>query len=412
MSFLRIAQHTVLSVAVASTAAYAVAANSSEFKLTVSGITEDYLGRSEQFSTLGFNGIALHGSGEYGRLSASATLGQSQYGSIDTLTNYDISLSLGAGDWQVGVGKIDRHWSPSQFTSLILSQNAPAFHSAYLRKSEPSTTDLPVLRWLGDWDGEFFIGTTEDVGQPDNALFMGMRARIRPIENLELDLVRTAQWGGTGQPQDLDTFWRILTGRTNDGAARGANQMAGIGISYTLPKIANGARIYYQGIGEDEAGYLPSCYMHLGGIEVNMPLFGVPSQYTLEHTETRIKRTASGWCGPNTAYRNGTYSYAQNSVVLGAAIDTESVSTSLHVKHELADMSLNWSVGHYVINDQSLASHRLTTTRSEGFIGTAGLSRELLGGTVNAIIAYQDFDLDTAGYSKGTRFGLRFEKSF
>lgn len=383
-----------------------------EFTLSAGAISEDFIGRSEQYSTLGFNGVALTGSANYGRLSASATVGQSQHGSFDRLANYDVSLALGAGDWHVGVGKVDRHWSPSQYTSLILSQNAPAFHSAYLRKSTPSTTDLPVLRWLGDWDGEFFVGTTEDAGQPDNALIMGMRARIRPINNLELDFLRTAQWGGAGQPQDFDTFLRILSGRSNEGAAASANQMAGIGISYSLPNIADGVRLYYQGIGEDEAGYLPSCFMHLGGLEINTPLFGVPSQITLEHTDTRIKRTVGGFCGANTAYRNYIYFYAQNGTVLGAAIDTESVATTLHVKHQLPVMSINWSLGHYVINDQSLATHRLSTARAEGFVATAGLSRDMLGGTLSALVAHQDFDLNTAGFGKGTRVGLSFEKTF
>lgn len=412
MTFFCIAKRIFKNAALVLISAPASYAQPTEFKLTVGGISDDFIGRSEQYSALGFNGIALTGAAEYGRLSASATVGADQHGKIDTLANYDISLALGAGDWHIGVGKIQRHWSPSQYTSLILSRNAPAFHSAYVRKSEPTTNDLPILRWLGDWDGEFFVGTTDDAGQPDNALFMGMRARVRPIQNLELDFVRTAQWGGEGQPQDFDTFLRVLAGRSNEGAAAGANQMAGIGISYTLPNIADGMRVYYQGVGEDEAGYLPSCFMHLSGIEINTPLFGVPSQVTLEHTDTRINLTGGGWCGPNTAYRNNTYSYAQNGTVLGAAVDTESISTTLRVKHELPEMSVNWSVGHYVINDQSLASHRLTTSRAEGFVVTAGLSREVLGGTLSALAAYQDFELNTAGFEKGARIGVSFEKSF
>jgi hypothetical protein len=120
MSLFLCAQHTVLSIALATSAATFASADSTEFKLTFGGITEDYLGRSEQYSTLGFNSIALSGAAEYGRLSASATVGKYQHGSFETIANYDNSLALGAGDWQIGVGKIDRHWSPSKYTSLIL----------------------------------------------------------------------------------------------------------------------------------------------------------------------------------------------------------------------------------------------------------------------------------------------------
>lgn len=383
--------------------------------LTLGAISEDFLTRSEQFGTLGFNGAAIGGTLQFGSLSASATVGQTQHeqasGDFDALINYDVSLRF-AQNWRAGVGRIDRNWSPSQYSSLILSQNAPAFDSVYLIKDRPSTIDLPVLRWLGDWDGEVFIGTTNDEGQPDNALIMGMRARIRPIENLELDFVRTAQFGGAGQPQDFNTLLRVLGGRSNEGAARGANQMAGIGLSYSLPNLGGGSRIYYQFVGEDEAGYFPSCLMHMGGVETNTLLFGIRSQITIEHKDTTIARTTSGACGANTAYQNGTFSYANNGVVLGSAIDTQGKATTLYMKHKLDETSVNWSVGHYTINDQSLATHRLSTTRSTGLVATAGLSQPLLGGTVSALIAHQDFDLNTAGFDKGTRVGVSFQTSF
>jgi hypothetical protein len=391
-------------------------ADPAQFSLSFGAISEDFLGRSERFGTLGFNGAALTGQVEAGSLSASATLGQAQHdqgaGDFDALINYDVSLRFGQGNWRAGVGRIDRNWSPSQYSSLILSRNAPAFDSVYLIKDRPSTTDLPVLRWLGDWDGEVFIGTTNDAGQPDNALIMGMRARIRPIENLELDFVRTAQFGGAGQSQDFETFLRVLSGRTNNGAASGANQMAGIGVSYSLPNLGNGSRIYYQFVGEDEAGYFPSCLMHMGGVETNATLFGIRSQITLEHTDTTIARTENGACGANTAYQNSTYSYANNGVVLGSAIDTQSKATTLYMEHQLPKATANWSIGHYTINDQSLATHRLSTARATGFIATAGLSRQMFGGSVQALIAHQDFDLNTAGFDKGTRIGLNFSTRF
>jgi hypothetical protein len=390
------------------------AADGLSFGLTVGALTDDFLGRSEQYSTLGFNGISLTTAFEYKRFSASITAGSALYGTNDILANYDVSLQLGSGqgDWEIGVGKIDRHWSPSQYTSVILSKNAPGFDSAYLRKSNPTQTNLPVLRWLGPWDGEFFVGTTSDAGQPDNALMMGMRLRIRPIQNLEVDFVRTAQFGGAGNSQSLGTFVDVLLGDTNEGSSSEANQMAGVGISYTLPNIANGMRIYTQAVGEDEAGGVPSCFMYLGGMEMDVSLFGVPSQVTLEHVDTRIAESTNGFCGPNTAYNNNTFSYAQDSVALGAAIDSEGASTSLRVKHDLETMAFDWSIGHYQINDASAPNHRLSSTRVQGIVVTAGFSREMFGGTVSAIVAHQGFDLDTAGFSEGMQVGLGFSKSF
>lgn len=392
--------------------ASSAAADDLSFGITIGGLTDDFLARSEQYSTLGFNGASLTSSFEYKRLSASVTAASTIDGPNKTLSSYDLSLRLGNGNWQVGAGKIDRHWSPSKYTSLIMSKNAAAFHSAYLRKSEATKTDLPVLRWLGAWDGEFFFGTTEDAGQPDGSLIMGMRARIRPVANLEIDFVRTAQWGGEGKPQSLRTFFDVLSGDTNEGDASSANQLAGVGISYTLPKLARGTRVYAQAVGEDEAGRLPSCLFYVAGVEMDLSLFGVPSQITLEHTDTRVDHTENGFCGPNTAYRNGIYSYAQNGVSLGAAIDSESASASLRVKHELQDMTVNWSIGNYQINDASSGNHRLSSGRVQGVLVTAGFSREMFGGTVSAVVAHQGFELDKAGLREGARIGLGFSKSF
>jgi hypothetical protein len=36
----------------------------------------------------------------------------------------------------------------------------------------------------------------------------------------------------------------------------------------------------------------------------------------------------------------------------------------------------------------------------------------MMGGTLNALIAHQEFDLNTAGFNKGTRVGVSFEKTF
>ena len=106
------------------------------------------------------------------------------------------------------------------------------------------------------------------------------------------------------------------------------------------------------------------------------------------------------------------YSYAQNGVSLGSAIDSESASTSLQVKHELQDMTVNWSIGNYQINDASSGNHRLSSGRVQGVLVTAGFSREMFGGTVSAVVAHQGFELDKAGLREGGRIGLDFSKTF
>jgi hypothetical protein len=404
-NFLGVAALTVAMAAPAS-------AEGVRFDFSVGGMTEDYIGRAESNGRLTYDGIALSAAMDHGRLSASVTVAEAFNGNDTTVPLYDLSFGLGDGNWRVGLGKVERNWGPSERTSLILSKNAPAFHSAYIKKSEATVTDFPVIRWLGAWDAEFFVGTTEDTTQPDDALIMGMRVSVEPIRNFEIELVRTAQWGGAGQPSGWGTFVDILTGQTNSGVSSGANQMAGFSLAYSMPRIADGSRIFVQAIGEDESNGRPSCFMYMGGVEVKTPLFGIPSEIALEHVDTRIDRSPAGFCGPNTAYNNNTYRYLNRGVSMGAAIDSEGYATSVNVVHHLEDMQVEWGLGHYTINDASSATHRLSSTRQQGVMVSAGISKEALGGTLQALVVHQGFDLDTAGTSKGARFGVNFTKSF
>ena len=75
-------------------------------------------------------------------------------------------------------------------------------------------------------------------------------------------------------------------------------------------------------------------------------------------------------------------------------------------------MIFEWSIGHYQINDASAANHRLSSTRVQGAVVTAGISREIFGGIASALVVYQGFGLDTAGFEAGTRLGIGFSKSF
>ncbi|MGB3245531.1 MAG: capsule assembly Wzi family protein [Sulfitobacter sp.] len=388
------------------------ALSETQYTFSFGAITEDYLGRSEAYGTLPFDGISLRSQFGFGRLGLDFTIAQTVRGTEKAIPFYDLSYRFANDNWKIGAGQIQRHWSPSEHTSLILSRNAPAFPAAYIAKTNPTVTDLPVLRAFGPWEGEFLVGKTSDPSQPDNALFMGARFAFQPVRGLDVELVRTAQWGGDGQPSGLDVFWDVLTGNTNEGGSSAANQMAGLGLSYQLQRTTMPVRIYAQAIGEDESGGLPSCFMYLAGFEFETRIFGANSTVTLETVDTRVDETGGGFCGPNTAYNNTLYPYLNEGSVMGAAIDSESQSTKLYVTHELSNMSVNWGIGYYKINDASNAAHRLSSTATSGVIVTLGASKEMFGGRVNGVLAYQGFDLDTADLDEGLRVGLNFSKSF
>jgi hypothetical protein len=184
--------------------------------------------------------------------------------------------------------------------------------------------------------------------------------------------------------------------------------MAGFGISYE--RKAN--RLYMQAIGEDEAGGLPSCWMHLIGFERSMDIGGKPFSLNLELVDTRIDHTENGFCGPNTAYNNSTHPYTNDAAVMGAPIDSESRSITLEVKHDLGEYDLKWGLGHYIINDQSSAVHRLSTSRTSGMSYHVGMSRPVGKLTVSGRITYQDFNLDKGDIGRGLAIGIVSEITF
>jgi len=375
-------------------------------------ITDPFLSQSERFGNLAFNSAAVRYRQEYRQFTFDVTAAELQHGRDSTIPRYELAYGFANDTAAIGVAKKLRNWGPSKQTSLFLSRNAPAMHSVYIAKTQPTAFDVPVLKWLGPWDGEFFIGTTDDAEQPDNALFMGMRLAFRPAKGLEIELLRTAQWGGEGFSNSLGTFWDVLLGETNEGTASNANQLAGISLSYGFPIQNNNLRFYGQLAGEDEAGNLPSCRFYMAGIEFQTRLFGAPTDITLETVDTRTDTSTNGNCGPNSAYNNATYSYANKGVVLGAAVDTEGQSTNLYVQHTFDDFTLNWSVGHYLVNAASDPSHRLSSVRTSGALATIGFTKQFDRIRLDGIVAHQGFDLDTADMKEGLRAGLGLSVSF
>lgn len=386
----------------------------STYTLSFGGITDDYLGRTEQFGIVPFDGITFSGKHRFGRVNLDYTVGETfENEAVDSsLIFYDLYFAFSNDNWRVGVGQKERHWSTSEYTSLVLSRNAPAFPSIYLSKERATTTDLPVLRWIGPWDGEIFLGTTDSPGQPDDALFLGMRFVLEPTPNLALEFVRTAQFGGSGQPSGADTFLDVLTFSTNEGINSAANQLAGVGASYRFGNEERGTRFYGQVVGEDEASGRPSCLFFFGGVENTSRLFGANTTLTLEHVDTTTNFSTNGFCGPNSAYNNSTYVYRNEDVVIGAAIGSESRSTVLRGRHEFNTWSLDWNVGNYTINDSSSPTHSLSTSRETGTIVAVGASMDFLDGTLQGVIAHQSFDLDTAEQDNGVRLGINFSRSF
>jgi hypothetical protein len=323
--------------------------------------------------------------------------------------NFDGSyLQYTKGIATYGVGMVDRNWSFSNMTSLILSNNARPSESIYLKlENKFGYSWLPSK---ADWSLEVFNGFTEFSINGNKSMLLGLRAILSPVEGLDFELIQTSQWGGNGYHNGISSLGAALFFDTNDGSNSNINKMAGFGISYRITDNLIPLRFYGQAIGEDEAGNLPSCFAYLAGLEWKNTKIKYPTIVGIETVDTRIDLTTNRNCGPNTMYNNATYKYTNYGKTMGTAIDSEGTSLALYVRSQLSQkVNIEFSTKSVVINDNNWLGHRLSSNRQSGLINSLGVSWVKNNINFNGDVYFQGFNLDKANIRSG--YGLGFSSS-
>jgi hypothetical protein len=230
------------------------------------------------------------------------------------------------GNWMLHAGYIDRWWGPGWEGSLIYGSNSRPIPSVTIERNYSDAIDHPWLHWIGQWRFAWTMGQLEgDREDAPDARFYGARITWKPHPRLEVGLSRSAQWCGDGRPCDADTFWDLFSGNDNDQPMeeQPGNQMAGFDARWSLPFAP--VAVYGQMIGEDEAGFLPSQYLGLFGVEVTGGFGDRSWRAHLEYSDTACSFYDSE---PNfgCAYRNFIYfdGYQYRDRSIGHAIDGDS----------------------------------------------------------------------------------------
>lgn len=323
-----------------------------------------------------------------------------------TFDGSELKYNIGMATF--GVGAIDRHWSFSDKTSLILSHNARPSKSVYLKLNNEFKHD-----WLpskSNWSLEVFNGFTKSSINSSKSMLLGIRATLSTTEGFEFELVKTSQWGGKNYSKGMSALGAALILDTNDNSYSDINKMAGFGISYNIPGNTVPLRIYGQAIGEDESGNLPSCYAYLAGLEWSNTKTKYPIRIGIETVDTRVDVTEHGNCGPNTMYNNGFYDYTNYGDTMGAAIDTEGNSLELFGQSQISkEINIKYSTKFVNINDANWADHRLSSKKQSGLINSLGASWSKNNIRFNGNIYYQDFTLDKTKIKNN--FGIGFSSS-
>ena len=306
---------------------------------------------------------------------------------------------------KLNIGKVDRIWSFSQKSSLILSSNSRPLEAISLSLENKFNT-----KWLpsnANWSVEIINSSTKNSFNGKNSMLTGARVIIRPTKKLFFELLKTAQWGNQNSKIYVTNIDALLPINTNVGQYATINKMAGFGLSYLIPLSENTYRIYGQAIGEDEAGSLPSCYSYMAGLELIAPKIRFPTIVSIEAIDTRVRESTHGNCGSNTMYNNNTYDYINYDTVLGAPIDTEGYSLELFGQSQINNnLSINFSTKYRILNDNNLAEHRLSSERSSETLTSLGIHWTKYRFDVGGKIGYQKLGSNKANLSNGKIFSL------
>ena len=243
------------------------------------GFSDNYAnGSSVSLKTAVWRAGSVDGVSFAGRLGVRA---ESNASAIPEQSNFSPEGSaavLGFGGWNAQVFAHQFWWGPGWQSSLVNSNNSPAWQGVGLQRGTIKQSDSPWLAWMGPWNLDVFVAKAQDpvvvANQHQGFLFSGARLTIKPQPWLEMGFSRGMQSGGAGRPGGVSTFVKAFFGQqvnkdTFDNFQDSSGQIAGYDMRVRCPLSWGSCAAYTQWMGEDAAGNIPLPYkfMSLWGFE-------------------------------------------------------------------------------------------------------------------------------------------------
>ncbi|WP_323772715.1 capsule assembly Wzi family protein [Alcanivorax sp.] len=370
--------------------------------------------------------VALYGMGERwaGQLAIGYVDGErdSQYVRLD-----DTYLAGIIGNWQLGVGAVDRWWGPGWQSSLALSNNARPVPGLWLSRQMPLAPESPWLSWIGPWDLQLIAGQLEQDRAIPDARLLGARFVFKPLDSLQIGLSRLAQWGGEGRPQGLDALWNAVIGRDNgetsglDEGQDPSNQIGGLDFRLSLNPGDVPLGIYGQFMGEDEAGGLPSKLSSLAGIDMVTGWGNGSQRFFVEATDT----VAGSWISDrrygvmyeHSTYRSGFRYHGRN---LASTWEGDAQAVTLGIQQFFRnDIAVALSLSQATLNEKG-GTRAVVTADGDAILQAVDeqditlaelrIGHPLLGGRLNWLLSATDEPVVT--YEERERFtaGLQWTR--
>jgi len=307
-------------------------------------------------------------------------------------------LVMVLGNWVLGLGALERWWGPGWNSSLILSNNARPTNSLLIQKNYSDALSFPILNYFGPWTMGVFVSELDDQRYINKAKLLGLTIGFKPAQDLEINLRRTAQWGGDGKSESFDSFLKLLRA-DSDSCIAGTciddglgNALGAIDISWKMPIIK--ANLYMQTASEDESGYFSSSNFHQWGIKRSIDSLGLNGSLYLEQDNTSTAASDAGYGSlyDHTLYQTG---YRYRGRVIGATWDNDSKVTSLgfvgylnngdgfEFRYSKGDINTDSIVG-------STSEHSITTQGDSFSRLSAKWQRSFIWGDIHVGVDYND----------------------
>ena len=251
----------------------------------------------------------------------------------DEQTHYDNSyFGVVWGNWIAMIGNSEKWWGPGWNSNLILSNNARPTTGLTLQRNYSEPFQWPILKHLGPWTTNLFISKLDDERHIDNAKLVGMTVGLRPLQRLEINLRRAAQWGGEGRPQSAKSFFELVTGLADNCHTlecrldEPGNQLGGIDFRWDLPWLSSS--VYGQRVGEDEAGGLPAKNASQLGLQLSLNSAWFQGIGFIEYDDTSTSSSSQRY---NVLYNHSIYQtgYRYQGRSIGSTWDNDSRVTSI-----------------------------------------------------------------------------------
>ncbi len=287
----------------------------------------DGMGRGDGQTQLSLSG---NGGAFSGRLSL-GLITQNFGGKPNKLMFDGTFLSADVAGVRLYAGYLDHWWGAGQISALQLSNNARPMPQIGIARDSTDASSWPVLRWLGPWQFEFFLGKLDGPQVQSNVYFDAAHLTISPLPGLEIGAAKTEEFCGRGHPcAPLRDYFRNFDFSTHENNVNGEG---GFDLKYSRTLAGVPFQAYAQTMNEDYSLAKHSGSSHLAGASVWLPVGINPLKLTAEYTNTIATLTMFDFADKIYGFTYNDYQYPDGmryrGRTLGFSLDTDSTLLSL-----------------------------------------------------------------------------------